>query len=85
MADSNCASRTYPSKIVHVMIYAGDGGIIEAPGTGKAVHRLRVAERLLLLDAQLRPGQQVNGQTIRFGSYISGVWRSEFAAPAMPQ
>jgi cell wall-associated NlpC family hydrolase len=74
-----------PSKIVHVMLYTGEEGILEAPGTGKTVHRLRITERLFLLDAQLRPGQQVNGQTIRFGSYISGVWRPDSATPAMPQ
>ena len=35
-----------PSTIVHVMLYAGDGRLIEAPGTGLVVRRISVAERL---------------------------------------
>jgi cell wall-associated NlpC family hydrolase len=59
-----------PDTIVHVMLYTGEGWLIESTGTGKAVRRIRVDERLYILDAQLRPGLDVKGQRISFGSYI---------------
>ena len=59
-----------PSKTVHVMLYAGDGWIIEGPGTGLAIRRIRVVDRLGLPIDALRPGKTVERQTIAFGSYF---------------
>ena len=60
----------HPATIVHVMLYAGDGRIIEGPGTGLAVRRITLEERFgRPLDA-LKPGTVVNGQTVYFGAYL---------------
>lgn len=59
-----------PSKIVHVMLYAGDGWIIEGPGTGLAVRRMRVVERLGLPIEELKPGDRLERQAIDFGTYF---------------
>ncbi|MBI3330902.1 MAG: C40 family peptidase [Candidatus Omnitrophica bacterium] len=59
-----------PSKIIHVMLYAGDGWIIEGPRTGLAIRRIRVVDRLGLPIESLRPGETVERQTITFGSYF---------------
>ncbi len=58
-----------PSKIVHVMLYAGEGWLIEGPGTGSAVRRIRVVDRFGLALEELHPGGQVERQTIWFGTY----------------
>jgi len=60
----------HPEKIVHVMLYAGDGWMIEAPSTGGVVRRIPVVERLQLLELQLSPGRQFEGQWIYFGTYL---------------
>ena len=57
-------------RIVHVMLYEGDGMIIEGPGTGSAVHRTTAQERLGHPMDELTPGTIVNGQTVYFGSYL---------------
>ena len=59
-----------PSTIVHVMLYAGDGWLIEAPGTGLVVRRISVAERLGRPLNQLKPGDRIHEQTISFGTYL---------------
>jgi cell wall-associated NlpC family hydrolase len=57
-----------PAKIVHVMLYAGEGQIIEGPGTGQAVRRIALAERLNLPPERIRPGALAGDQTISFGT-----------------
>jgi len=64
------SERGDPERIVHVMLYAGEGELIEGPGTGQAVRRIAVAERLGRPLDQLRPGAVVNEQTVFFGSYL---------------
>jgi hypothetical protein len=59
-----------PSTVVHVMLYAGGGEVIEGPGTGESVRRISLAQRLGIPVEALRPGAVVNGQTISFGSYL---------------
>ena len=59
-----------PKKIVHVMLYAGGGWLFEAPGTGQTVRRIRVIERFGFPIEQYKPGDQVDGQTLSFGTYI---------------
>ena len=64
------SERGDPSRIVHVMLYAGEDEIIEGPGTGKAVRRIRVAERLGHPLAALPAGSTVDGQAVSFGAYV---------------
>jgi cell wall-associated NlpC family hydrolase len=59
-----------PQRISHVMLYLGDGWLIEGPGTGLAVRRIEVVKRLGLSIEQLRPGVQVDRRTVHFGSYF---------------
>jgi len=64
------SERSNPERIVHVMLYAGEGEIIEGPGTGKAVHRIALAKRLGRPLDELSPGAVVDEQTVFFGSYL---------------
>ena len=64
------SERGDPSRIVHVMLYAGEGEIIEGPGTGTAVRRIRLAERLGWPPDRLTSGSVVDGQTVLFGAYL---------------
>lgn len=59
-----------PAKIVHVMVYAGEGWLIEGPGTGLAVRRIRVSERLGRPIEQLTSGERLDRQTLFFGAYL---------------
>jgi cell wall-associated NlpC family hydrolase len=59
-----------PDAVVHVMLYAGNGEIIEAPGTGLLVRKLPLTERLKQPAESLAPGAVVDGQTVYFGSYL---------------
>ena len=47
-------------KITHVMLYVGNGRIIEGPGTGEKVREIN-------LDQRLRAAQ---GRRVAFGSYL---------------
>ena len=64
------SERGNPQRIVHVMLYAGNGELIEGPGTGSAVRRISVGERLGHPVDWLAPGAAVDGQTVFFGSYL---------------
>lgn len=59
-----------PKRIVHVMLYAGDGELIEGPGTGLAVRRIALTERFGRPLDGLTPGAVVNDQMVFFGSYL---------------
>lgn len=59
-----------PKRIVHVMLYAGGGELIEGPGTGLAVRRIALTERFGRPLDGLTPGTVVNDQTVFFGSYL---------------
>ena len=65
------SEQSNPRRIVHVMLYAGGGLLIEAPGTGHTVRRIRVAERFGRPLESLRSGDVVKDQTVVFGSYIN--------------
>lgn len=64
------SERGNPQRIVHVMLYAGEGAVIEGPGTGLAVRRLAVTERLGQPLDWLAPGSVVDDQILSFGSYL---------------
>lgn len=59
-----------PATITHVMLYVGDGQLIEAPGTGGLVRLIDMAKRLGRPLEQLTPGSKADGRTIAFGRYI---------------
>ncbi len=59
-----------PKQIVHVLLYAGEDAFIEGPGTGQLVRRIRVTDRLGLSLDELHPGDQVNKQTVSFGTFL---------------
>jgi len=59
-----------PKKIVHVMLYAGDGWLIEGPGTGLSVRRIEAVERFGRPLEQLTPGTRIGEQTLFFGAYL---------------
>lgn len=59
-----------PKKIVHVMLYAGDGWLIEGPGTGLAVRRVELAARLGVSVEHLPPGTRIGNQVLHLGTYF---------------
>ncbi len=59
-----------PTHIVHVMIYAGDGLLLEAPGTGEVVRRISVIDRLGRPIERIEPGSTIKEQTVWFGTYL---------------
>jgi cell wall-associated NlpC family hydrolase len=65
------SEQNHPAKIVHVMLYAGEGGLIEAPGTGLMVRRIEAAKRLGRPLSEVKSGDVIDGQTISFGSYLA--------------
>ncbi len=64
------SERGDPQRVIHVMLYAGDGMIIEGPGTGQTVRRVPVEQRLGQPIERLAPGAVIDGQTISFGAYL---------------
>lgn len=58
------------TRIVHVMLYAGQNNAIEGPGTGNTVRRISLHERLGRSLDQLASGTIVNEQTVFFGAYL---------------
>jgi len=65
------SEKNHPAKIVHVMLDAGDGWLIEAPGTGLTVRRIEAAKRLGRPLRELKSGDVIDGQTMSFGSYLA--------------
>lgn len=59
-----------PQKIVHVMLYAGEGWLIEGPGTGQAIRRIALRERLGISLDELADGRQVGEQRVYLGTYF---------------
>lgn len=59
-----------PAKIVHVMLYAGDGWLIEAPGTGALVRRIDASQRLGRPIEQVHPRDVIGHQSVFFGAYV---------------
>ena len=53
-------SPTDPKKVTHVMLYAGEGRVIEGPGTGSKVREIELSERL----------KEAKGRRISFGTYL---------------
>ncbi len=64
------SERQNPKRIVHVMLYAGDGQLIEGPGTGLAVRRIALSDRLGQSLDWISPGTIVDDQTVSFGTYF---------------
>jgi len=64
------SERSNPDHIVHVMLYAGDGEVIEGPGTGQPVRRIAITKRLGQSLDWLTSGAVVDGQTVSFGTYL---------------
>ncbi|MBI3321537.1 MAG: C40 family peptidase [Candidatus Omnitrophica bacterium] len=64
------SERANPRHIVHVMLYAGAGDVIEGPGTGLRVRRVALTARFGLPLDQVRPGAVIEGQTVFFGAYL---------------
>ena len=64
------SERSNSTRIVHVMLYAGEGEIIEGPGTGSAVRQIALAQRFGRPMDQLSPGAVIDEQTVFFGSYL---------------
>ena len=64
------SERGNPARIVHVMLYAGAGEIIEGPGTGQAIRRISLAARLGRPLEELASGDVIEGQTIAYGTYF---------------
>ena len=52
------------------MLYAGEGEIIEGPGTGTTVRRITMAQRFDQPRDWVTPGSVVDGQTVFFGTYL---------------
>ena len=49
-----------PEKITHVMMYVGDGKVIEGPGTGQAVRETDLEERL----------KESSGRRVSYGTFL---------------
>jgi cell wall-associated NlpC family hydrolase len=64
------SERANPSKIVHVMLYAGENALIEAPGTGGVARRISVEQRLGHSLEHLTSGTIIDGQTVLFATYL---------------
>lgn len=64
------SERNNPQRIVHVTLYAGGNEVIEAPGTGRLVRRVGLAERFGQTLDWVTPGTVIDGQTVYFGSYL---------------
>ena len=64
------SERGNPTRIVHVMLFAGNGDVIEAPGTGEAVRRIALAKRLGKSIDPLTSGSVIDEQTVSFGTYL---------------
>ncbi len=64
------SERNNPRRIVHVMLYVGDGAVIEGPATGTVVRRISLRERLGRSLDQLPSGTVIDGQTVSYGSYL---------------
>lgn len=59
-----------PDKIVHVMMYAGEETVIEAPQTGERVRKISIIDRLGVSLSELEGGQVISDYTVRFGTFF---------------
>lgn len=59
-----------PRKIVHVMLYAGEGWLVEGPGTGQVIRRISVSERLGVSVDAVTDGARVGEQRVYLGTYL---------------
>ena len=53
-----------PDRMTHVMLYAGNEELIEAPGTGEQVRRITTHDRLGRALRGLRPGDRVGNENV---------------------
>ena len=59
-----------PDRMTHVMLYAGNEELLEAPGTDERVRRISTHERFGRPLRGLRPGELVEGRRVFFGAYL---------------
>src|SRR4029077_638875 len=59
-----------PQKIVHVMFYAGDGMVLEAPKTGLTVRRISFKEKTGADLDHVESGQALKDRVVYFGSFL---------------
>lgn len=59
-----------PEKITHVMMYTGNGRIIEAPQTGETVREIPLLQRLGKDPKELKNGMEFDGRVVTFGSLL---------------
>jgi cell wall-associated NlpC family hydrolase len=62
-----------PEKITHVMMYSGEGRIIEAPQTGETVHEISLQQRLGKELIDLKNGMDLDGRVVTFGSLLQEI------------
>jgi gamma-D-glutamyl-L-lysine dipeptidyl-peptidase len=65
------AKRGDPKKIVHVVMFTGDGQLIEAPQTGMHVRRVSFKEKFGQELSQVESGQTVGDRVLYFGSFFA--------------
>ena len=57
--------------MTHVSLYAGEGKLIEGPGTGEKVREVSLREKYGKDREELKAGRQVaGGRTVYFGRYL---------------
>lgn len=61
-----------PDRIVHVMFYAGDGYLLEAPSSGERVRKAKIMDRFGKKIEDLKNGEAVDGRILHFGSLLGG-------------
>jgi len=67
------AAKDKPKKIIHVMMYIGDGKLIEATNKGSGPHKVRilsVTERIGKSLHKIKYGQTIGAKTYYFGSFF---------------
>lgn len=66
------ANVSNPEKVVHVLICAEKGFLIEAPQSGGVVRRIAVSERFGQPLESLKNGAQVQDRIVYFGTFFGG-------------
>ena len=59
-----------PERIVHVMIYAGAGRVVEASGKADGVRTISLSERFGLPFNKLETGIEIDGKSLYFGTLL---------------
>ena len=59
-----------PGRIVHVMLYAGGGGVVEAAGKADGVRAITLSKRFGVPFSRIESGSVFGGRTVYFGSLL---------------